>query len=61
MEVKKMTDELIEIALSLRNWCKKYNKKYIDMAVVNGSVMANVSQEDKDYKKLDIYIGKEEN
>lgn len=56
-----MTDELIEIALSLRNWCKKYNKKYIDMAVVNGSVMANVSREDKDYKKLDIYIGKEEN
>ena len=56
-----MKDELIQIALSLRNWCKKYNKNYIDMAVVNGSVMTNVAQEDKDYKELDIYVGKEEN
>lgn len=56
-----MKDELIQIALSLHNWCQKYNKNYVDMAVVNGNIMANVSQKDKDHKKLDIYIRKEEN
>ena len=56
-----MKDELIKISLSLRDWCKKYNKNYVDMAVVNENVMANVSLKDKDHKKLDIYIRGEDN
>ena len=54
-----MEEELKKLGLQLREWCEKYNKNYVTMYVLNGSVSASISTSDKDYSKLNIYIGKE--
>ena len=54
-----MKEELEEIGRTLREWTRKYKKDYVTMTVVNDNVTANVSLDDKDYNKLDIYISDE--
>lgn len=51
-----MKEELEAIGKKLKKWCVKYNKNYVNMAFVNGSVIANVDAEDKNYEELEIYI-----
>lgn len=53
-------DELMQIAIDLKNWAKKYNKDYVNVFVINNNVHASVDTADKDYKNLDINIYEEE-
>lgn len=49
-------DELMQIAIDLKNWAKKYNKNYVTMCVINDNTYANIDPDDKDYKYLNISI-----
>lgn len=53
-----MKEELEKIGIQLQEWCNKYNKNYVTMFVLEGSVIANVSPEDKDHKELNVFIQK---
>lgn len=53
-------DELMQIAINLKNWAKKYNKDYVSVFVTNNNVHANVDPADKDYENLNISIYEEE-
>ena len=55
-----MKQELKEILNSLREWSKKYNKNYVTIYVLNGSVSANVDPKDKDHEYLDLFFRKED-
>lgn len=60
MKKRKAKDELMQIAINLKNWAEKYNKDYVTMCVIHGSTYANIDPADKDYRDLNIDIFEED-
>ncbi len=55
-----MREEFIEIVISLMNFCRKYNKDYANIYFLDDHGSGYVDTEDKDYHKLDVFIGIDE-
>ncbi len=55
-----MKEELKKIVLELREWAEKYDKDYISVAYVNGSLMTNLKMTDEKFDECDLYIMNDE-
>lgn len=55
-----MKEELKKIVLELREWAEKYDKDYISVAYVNGSLMTNLKMTDEKFDECNLFIMNDE-